>query len=501
VIVAAATERRADRGLGLSLEETILAGVIFYFLALRALVTFVAPPLIDEPYYWLWGRHLALSYYDHPPLQGWVQGLSYALFGKTLFAMRWTTWLALAAELWVFLRVARRIGGEQWRPMFLRSAAVFLAMPIYGFFTGLAFHDHLLVALMMLSGYAFIVFFAEVEEGKRGSTATLLVAAALLGLAALTKYSGAFLGVAVALTVLLRPGLQVLLLDWRLYAAAALALAIQAPVIIWNAQHGFESILYQLGSRHGTTGFQGLNIGGIKTAVGNALIMASPFVVPVIFRFFWARGGGAFEQAGRTLAIWTFWPGALALLYIANFSWVMVWWGVTLYVLFVPFAGRYTRPILFGVHILWGAIVNTFASVSYSIVPVLLLLGNPTPGMETEAAYGWPRVAERVAALREQHDADFVAVNWAQSASELAWALNDPGVLAVSPQRNSFDDWTPADAHLGGTAIFVEQIYEGPGWKERFGKVTEIDRVPVEVWGHELRVYPIYLAEGFKGPQ
>ena len=82
-----------------------------------------------------------------------------------------------------------------------------------------------------------------------------------------------------------------------------------------------------------------------------------------------------------------------------------------------------------------------------------------------------------------------------------AFALDDPGVLAISPQRNSFDDWTPPDAHLGGSAIFVEQIYEGEGWKERFERVTLLESIPVEVWGHTLRVYPIYLAEGFKGPQ
>ncbi len=35
----------------------------------------------DEGYYWLWGRNLALSYYDHPPLGGWMHGLTGALFG------------------------------------------------------------------------------------------------------------------------------------------------------------------------------------------------------------------------------------------------------------------------------------------------------------------------------------------------------------------------------------------------------------------------------------
>ena len=495
----AASDRRVAAS-RLSLEEVLLLAVIVYFVGLRALVTVFAPPVLDEPYYWLWGRHLALSYYDHPPLQGWLQGLWYALFGHNQFALRWTTWAALAVELWVFLKVAQRVAGDDWRLMFLRSTAVFLAMPVYGFFAGLAFHDHLLIALMMASGYLFMVFLADIEEGGRGRSALLFGAAVLLGLAVLTKYSGAFVGVAVAAAVLIRPRLRHLLLDWRLYAAALLAIGMQAPVFVWNWQHGFESFAYQMGSRHGETGFQGLNPEGIKAAVGNALLMASPFVVPVIIRFFWARGGSVFERVGRTLALLLFWPCALLLVYIANFSWIMVWWTITLYLLFVPFAGRYTQPIMLGAHLVYGVVVNTFVSVTYAIVPVLLLVGAP-PGMETESMYGWPAIAERVIELKAEHDADFIAMNYGQNASQLAYALDDPGVLSISPRRDGFDDWSDPVAHLGQTAIFLEQEQAGPDWRTSFGRITELERVPAQVWGYTLREYVVYLAEDFRGLQ
>lgn len=498
--LAASKTSMSRDGARFSVEEIVLLAVIAYFIGLRLLVTFVAPPVLDESYYWLWGRHLALSYYDHPPLVGWLQGLSYALFGQSPLALRWTTWVALAVELWVFLRVAQRVGGDAWRLMFLRSSAVFFAMPIYGFFAGLAFLDHLLIALMMASGYLFLVFLSEVEDGGRGRSSVLFGAAVLLGFAALTKYSGAFVGVAVLLAVLIRPRLRLLLGDWRMYAAALLAIAMQAPVFVWNYQHGFESFLYQMGSRHGTTGFTGINIEGMKAALGNALLMASPFVVPAIIRFFWARGGSTFERVGRTLAILLFWPCALLLLYIANFSWIMVWWSITLYLLFVPFAGRYTRPVTLWLHLAYGVVVNTFVSVTYSVVPVLLLFGM-APGMETESMYGWPQIAERVTELKAEHDADFIAMNYAQNASQLAYALNDPDVLAISPMRNSFDDWSDPVAHLGKTAIFLEQEQAGTDWRSSFGRITELERVPAQVWGHTLREYVVYLAEDFRGLQ
>ena len=33
------------------------------------------PLTFDEAYYWMWGQHLSWSYFDHPPLDGWLQAL------------------------------------------------------------------------------------------------------------------------------------------------------------------------------------------------------------------------------------------------------------------------------------------------------------------------------------------------------------------------------------------------------------------------------------------
>src|SRR5690606_18848316 len=273
----------------LSRTEWLLVAVIGYFVVLRLAYSFLAFPIGDEAYYWVWGRHPALSYYDHPPLQGWLQGLSYMLLGRSLLALRWMTVAAFALNLWIFLVVARRLAGEAWRPFFLTVAAIYLASPLYGFFTALALHDYLLVSLVLCSGYFFIAYFADVETKGAGRMRDLFAAAALLGLATLTKYNGAFLGLAAAGAILTRPRLRPLLLDWRTWAAALLAVAIQAPVLIWNAQQGFASFLFQMGSRHGTTGFQGFNVAGMKGFAGEALLMTSPFLVPMIIKFFWAR--------------------------------------------------------------------------------------------------------------------------------------------------------------------------------------------------------------------
>ena len=49
--------------------------LLIILLLIKALFIFFSGPLPDEAYYWLWSKKLAFSYYDHPPLSMWLQGL------------------------------------------------------------------------------------------------------------------------------------------------------------------------------------------------------------------------------------------------------------------------------------------------------------------------------------------------------------------------------------------------------------------------------------------
>ena len=484
-----------------TLEEKFLLAAIVYFLLLRALYVCFAFPVADETYYWLWGRHLALSYYDHPPLQGWLQGLSYAVFGRSYFALRWMTVAALAGTFWIYSLVARRVAGDEWRPFLLRSAAVYLAAPLFGFFSTIAFHDYLLAFLVLSSGYLFIVYFADYERDGGGSLRDLFLAALLLGLAALTKYNGAFLGIAVAIAVLVRPKLRPLLLSWQLYAAALLAIAVQAPVVIWNYQQGFASFAYQMETRHGTTGFTGINIAGMKAFVGEALLMVSPFFAAAIIKFFWARQRNEFERIGKAIAIGAFWVSSLACLYVANFSWVIWWWNIVAFVLIFPFAGRYMRGWLLGLHIGWGVAISTIMAVSYAVVPVLVLFGGP-PAMETERSYGIEEMVAAAARAKAETGADFIASNHYIVASHIAFVLDDPSIGYVGAHHYAFNDWTDRQARRGENAILViEPNTESEAWKGQFESFEDLGEIRAERFGYLINTYHLYLGRGFIPPQ
>src|SRR5437016_8252391 len=51
----------------------------------------------DEPYYWLWSRGLALSYFDHPPMVAYFIRLGTMLFGDTVMGIRSMAIIAMIA--------------------------------------------------------------------------------------------------------------------------------------------------------------------------------------------------------------------------------------------------------------------------------------------------------------------------------------------------------------------------------------------------------------------
>lgn len=483
----------------LSLGEKLLVAVALYFLALKLVYAFNAGPIADEAYYWLWGRHFSIGYFDHPPLLGWLNGIIYSVLGRSLFALRLPSLLALAAALFIFYDVARRIGGDKWRLVFLKSTVIYLASPLFGFYGSVVFVDYLLVIMVMASGYFFIRFFADFEETGRGRAADIVAAALFLGCAGLTKFTGGFLGLAVAGAVLTRRPLWPLLRRWEIYAAAAIALGMQLPQLLFQLQQGFATFQFHAVDRFDGARFTGFDVSRMKATVLDTMGMLSPFLVPVIVSFFIRRQRDRFQRVGKTLAIWTFWLSSLLFLYIANFATVLWWWNAVAFVLVMAFTGRYMDRISLGLHAVYGLVINSVSLLSYAVLPVSLLAGM-APIMESQSTHGWNQTAAALAAAKSQHGAAFIASNRYQTASQIAFALDDKDVAELSPRHTAFDDWFDFEAYRGKDAIVLFEARDDEEyWRTRFERVTPIGEVRIERFGYLLNTYRLFLGEGFIG--
>src|SRR6187402_1026839 len=126
--------------------------VVGLFLALRLAMHVLAAPLGDETYYWFWGQHPSLSYYDHPPLHAWLLGLVSNL-GWWPFSIRALTWITLGGTFWIFWLWSARLAPANRARQFWLIAAIYLASPLFFMMTLVSYNDHLLIFFCLASAH------------------------------------------------------------------------------------------------------------------------------------------------------------------------------------------------------------------------------------------------------------------------------------------------------------------------------------------------------------
>jgi 4-amino-4-deoxy-L-arabinose transferase-like glycosyltransferase len=237
-----------------------LVGVALLIL-LRAVVAGMLPLSADEAYYWLWSKHLAWGYFDHPPMIAWLIRAGTLVFGDTPLGVRFMGIVLSLPASWFVWRAAALILKDETRAAL---AALFFNLTIM-------ISVELLAATpdmpSVVASAAFVYCLARVQAGGNGQW--WLAAGAAAGLGLLSKFSALFLGAGTLIWLVLdrdvRPGADApnrtkwLVSPWP-YLGAVLALLIFGPNLVWQSRHHWETFVFQfgrVGSGHFTLRFLG----------------------------------------------------------------------------------------------------------------------------------------------------------------------------------------------------------------------------------------------------
>ena len=68
--------------------QSVVIGTILTLVAVRLVFAGMAPLSFDESLYWLWSKHIAGGYLDHPPVNPILIRIGTTLFGDTEFGVR-----------------------------------------------------------------------------------------------------------------------------------------------------------------------------------------------------------------------------------------------------------------------------------------------------------------------------------------------------------------------------------------------------------------------------
>ncbi|MFG1346382.1 glycosyltransferase family 39 protein [Xanthobacter autotrophicus DSM 431] len=204
----------------------------------------------DESYAVVTSRVLALSYFDHPPMTWWLVHLSVFLTGSEAPLVVRAPFLVFAALSTVLMY---RLTARLFTPWAGVLAALMMACaPVLGVTSASwVLPDGPLIAFLL----AGTLVLARVLFEPDAHPAGWLLAGLLGGLAMLSKYHGAFFFIGTFVFLLTSPDHRFWLRRAWPYAGALVALAVFAPVVVWNAQNDFVSLAFQ-GGRAAAARFQ-----------------------------------------------------------------------------------------------------------------------------------------------------------------------------------------------------------------------------------------------------
>jgi 4-amino-4-deoxy-L-arabinose transferase-like glycosyltransferase len=484
------------------------------FLLLRLLFWGATFPNPDEAYYWLWGQRLEFSYYDHPPLHAWVQGMFGALLGRSHWVLRLPNLLSNGLLLLTYFQICRYLYRDRAVDSFWLVVLLLASSPLFFLFLALAWHDHWLVTFALISSFAFVRFLDGYLADGQGNGRWLYGAAFCLGLAGLCKYNAVLVGLAYLAVIVVDRRLRSLLLDPRLYGAAAIALLTLSPILVWNWQNDFFSFRFYAER----TGGGGLTINLLQPLV--FWLLCGLILGPIhswgigrwIYRWFRPQAQRPAESTYGAVALSVFLVSTAAFTALSLVSVAYYYWNILAYPLLFPLVASQFLPaaapspprqkrLLLSAQLIGLTVASTLI-FHYTVVPLTALISGVVDP-DSAALYGWDAIAPQVKAQAAPLDNPLLLTTDYRSASALAYQLNDPQVMAISGRIDQFDFWYDHSAMQGRDAVLLGESWHPicPAHLTMFDRTDPPQEIQIQRLGVTLQTYTLVRGYGFQaGP-
>jgi 4-amino-4-deoxy-L-arabinose transferase-like glycosyltransferase len=436
----------------------------------------------DEGYHWVWSRHLAWSYFDHPPMMAWLVAASTALLGTSLMAIRLPFVLLGTLTAHQLRALVSEVTGNT--SLADRGSLLFQIVPVFFGIGILVIPDAPLHFFWLLAARAL---------WRRHWLAVGLA----LGAALLSKYVGVLLAISAA-------GYLIFTRQWRslpgLAVACLLATAVFIPVLYWNAHHHWDSFRYQFFARHEGSG--GPNLQRTALYLASQVLYLSPILAVLAAGAAMPRPRTEGERflwwlAAPTLAIF------LAASAVTSFkpNWPAPGYLTLMPLVFVGLdrSGKRAKPLgaaTAAVAILFTAL--PIVQVTTALVP-LPRGDDPVADMR-----GWREAAAATvradSALRRDGGSPFYAAGRYQNAARLEFYLpGRPAVLCLNPGRDAFDDWQDLERLRGRDFVFLASS-RFPDPPASADSATVFERVEIKAGERTLNSFTVYVCRGFRSP-
>ncbi len=191
---------------------------------------------VDEAHYVLYGKIVDFSYFDHPPLVGWVQAFFQLFSLNHLLQARISAILISLLTSVLALDLLKKRGTDE-RHAQIAVLALNLT-PMFNAMSVALLPDTLLMPLTLL-----IASFTE-KTIERSTLSNWLLLGLWLGLAGLSKYTaGLYIAALIPIFIFRRRIKEVL--NPKLWLGVVVAALVVSPVVYWNIKNDWISLKYQ----------------------------------------------------------------------------------------------------------------------------------------------------------------------------------------------------------------------------------------------------------------
>lgn len=422
---------------------------LFYFLSFVAVFRLLIAPHLglgaDEAHYLIYALHLDWSYFDHPPLVGWVQYIFTSIFGIDELGSRISAiTIGFLTSIFVYKLIYQINSNAKLafiailalNAMFIFNALFLMLMP-----------DTLLFLLIVP------IIFAVDALQKNDSVKNWFILGVLIGLAGLSKYT-AILFIPPIIIYFISKKRYELFISPKMLVAIVVALFIVSPVLYWNMQNDWSSFAYQ--SNH-VIGSSHINWQGFTQSLVAQLVAYNPFLLALSFYGLYR----AFKSGNDVLFIAALFGATLLLFftYSSLYKTALPHWSALFYLLFVPIGTYYLyekslawrRYLKFAIG--FGLVLSSliYIEIATKVIPL------PDENSIQLDVYGFEKIMKEANAHVQDPSRESIGITlWTLASRAIVYnEIYDSEVFLLDDRYDQFDIWETSTP-LGKDMIVID---------------------------------------------
>ena len=482
----------------------------------------------DEAHYALYATHLDWSYYDHPPLVGWLQWMMLQS-SQIDFICRIAPQISWILSVYLSIALYQQFQDTRSRPLDQENEH----LQYRSYRVGSALILWLTSPLLTLLGFALVpdclllplvsammlLTWTMTHQKGAPSTHQWVLLGVLLGLCGLSKYTAILLAMSAGFVLLKTHGFK-LLKEKGCWIACIIALLMITPILYWNMKHEWSSFVYQFGHASGSQPWQ------LRKSISYAIVLLLAFGPLLAIGLIFSNpkrepntdmlsknetstlGGSDSSPSAMTVAMfsWAYGlPTVLLFILLAGRGSALPHWIAPAWVALIPLAAIGLDRWRAFMPRLWRGILSFQALCCAGLVVLIFSggIGNEVewaarslPGEKPPSSkpnpfadlIGWDMASKRAMELASENHANSLAVmNWTL-ASRVAWYARPLPVKVIQSHHDQFDLWF-GPMQEGDDVIWIDwslMTFDKPLATDQFESCDLLEQMPIIHWGRQI---------------